>query len=345
MEYRLLGRTGITVSELCLGAMMYGPWGNPDHDDCIRQIHRAFDAGINFVDTADAYSAGESEEILAKALEGRRDDIVVATKFFSPMSADPNHGGGSRRWIMTEVDNSLRRLGIDHIDLYQCHRFPESMDVEETIAALTDLQQAGKIRTFGSSAFGPDRIVESQWISEKMGLGRFRCEQASYSLLSREIEKHVIPACRRYGMGVIVYSPLGGGWLSGRYRTTEDLTPDSRMARLSARWGGFDPEADLNQRRLQTVNRVRAVADEAGIDLPTLALAWTLEHPGVTSCIIGPRTMDQLEASLGAVGVRLPADVLDALDEIVPPGTKVSPLDPSSDPVGLRPSQRRRPRR
>jgi aryl-alcohol dehydrogenase-like predicted oxidoreductase len=324
--------------------MMYGAMGNRDHGDCVRQIHRAIDAGINFIDTADAYSGGESEEIVGQAIRGRRDDLVIATKFFSPMSPDPNHGGASRRWIVTEVENSLRRLDIDHIDLYQCHRFPERMDLEETVSALTDLQRQGKIRYFGSSAFPADRIVEGQWIAERHGLGRFRCEQASYSIMSREIEKLVIPACERYGMGVIVYSPLAGGWLSGKYRTSADFTADSRVVRLSARWGGFDPEAEINQRRLEVARRVQALADDAGIPLPRLALAWTLEHPGVTSAIIGPRTFEQLESLLDVGDIRLPVDVLDAIDLVVPPGTKVSPLDPSSDPASLRPARRRRAR-
>lgn len=344
MQQRQLGRTGVMVSELCLGAMMYGALGNPDHDDCIRQIHRALDAGINFIDTADVYSRGESEEIVGKAISDRRDNVVLATKFHGSMGSDPNQQGASRRWIVTEVENSLRRLGVDHIDLYQCHRFPETMDLDETLGALTDLQRAGKIRYFGSSAFPADRIVEAHWLSERRGHGRLRCEQASYSIMSREIEKHVIPACGRYGMGVIVYSPLGGGWLSGRYRDTADFTPDSRLVRLSARWGGFDPNAEVNQRRLEVTRRVQALADDAGIPLPQLAVAWTLEHPGITSAIIGPRTMEQLESLLDVGDIRLPTDVLDAIDTIVPPGTKVSPLDPSSDPLGLAAENRRRPR-
>jgi aryl-alcohol dehydrogenase-like predicted oxidoreductase len=344
MRYRTLGRTGVTVSELCLGAMMYGAMGNRDHDDCIRQIHHAIDAGINFLDTADVYSGGESEEIVGKAIHGRRDDLVIATKFFAPMSQAPNNSGGSRRWIMSEVENSLRRLGIDHIDLYQCHRFPETQDLEETMAALTDLQRQGKIRYFGSSAFPADRIVEGHWIAERMGLGRFRCEQASYSIMTREIEKQVLPACDRYGMGVIVYSPLAGGWLSGRYRSADDLTPDTRIVRQATRWGSFDPNAELNQRRLDVAKHLREVADEAGLALPRLAVAWTLEHPAVTSAIIGPRTFEQLESLLDVTDIRLTTDVLDAIDDIVPPGTKVNPHDPSSDPASLRPERRRRAR-
>jgi aryl-alcohol dehydrogenase-like predicted oxidoreductase len=344
MQYRQLGKTGVTVSELCLGAMMYGAMGNTDHDDCVAQIHRAIDAGINFIDTADVYSRGESEQIVAKAITGRRDDLVLATKFFAPMSDNPNEQGASRRWIVTEVENSLRRLGVDHIDLYQCHRFPESMDVEETISALTDLQRQGKIRYFGSSAFSADRIVECQWIAQRNGLGRFRCEQASYSILRRDIETHVLPACGRYGMGVIVYSPLAGGWLSGRYRTAADFTDESRIVRLARGRGGFDPEAAENQRRLAITRQLQALADDAGVALPRLAVAWTLEHPNVTSAIIGPRTGEQLDSLLDVTDVRLSTDVLDAIDAIVPPGVRVSPVDPSSDPQALRADRRRRVR-
>jgi aryl-alcohol dehydrogenase (NADP+) len=344
MQYRPLGRTGVTVSELCLGAMMYGAMGNTDHDDCVAQIHRAIDAGVNFIDTADVYSRGESEEIVAKAIAGRRDELILATKFFAPMSDDPNHAGGSRRWIAREVEDSLRRLGTDHIDLYQCHRFPETMDVGETISALTDLQRQGKIRYFGSSAFPAERIVECQWIAERRGLGRFRCEQASYSILRRDIERSVLPTCERYGMGVIVYSPLAGGWLSGRYRAPEDFTDDSRIVRLARGRGGFDPHAEENQRRLAITRELQSLADDAGIPLPRLAVAWTLEHPNVTSAIIGPRTGEQLDGLLDVTDVRLDEDLLDAIDALVPPGTRVAPLDPSSDPLSLRPRNRRRPR-
>jgi aryl-alcohol dehydrogenase-like predicted oxidoreductase len=216
------------------------------------------------------------------------------------------------------------------------------MDLEETLGALTDLQRQGKILYFGSSAFPADRIVEAHWLSERGGLGRLRCEQASYSIMTREIEKHVLPACVRYGMGVIVYSPLAGGWLSGRYRSAADFTPDTRVVRLASRWGGFDPDAEVNQRRLEVARLVQVVADEAGIPLPRLAVRWTLEHPGVTSAIIGPRTFDQLESLLDVGDVHLDTDVLDAIDAIVPPGSKVSPIDPSSDPASLRVDQRRR---
>ncbi|MCB0994873.1 MAG: aldo/keto reductase [Acidimicrobiales bacterium] len=342
MEYRTLGATGVQVSAQCLGAMMFGAMGNTDHDDCIRIIHRALDAGINFIDTADVYSAGESEKIVGAALADRRDDVVLATKFFGVMGEDPNRRGGSRRWIMTEVENSLRRLGTDYIDLYQIHRYPDGTALDETISALTDLQRAGKIRYFGHSAFPADRIVEGQWIAEDRSLGRFRCEQCSYSLFSRRVEYNVLPTCARYGLGVITYSPLAGGWLSGRYRSAEDFGEDSRIVRLAKRWGGFDPEEELNQRRLRLSGAIQAVADDAGLPMAHLAVAFTQEHPAVTSTIVGPRTMDQLEDLLAAAEVRLETDVLDALDEIAPPGTNVAPRDPSSEPAGMSATARRR---
>ena len=217
MEYRTLGRTGVQVSKLCLGTMMFGAWGNPDHDDSIRIIHRALDAGINFVDTADVYSAGESEEIVGKALEGRRDDVVLATKFYVPMGDDPNHRGGSRRWIISEVENSLRRLGTDWIDLYQVHRPDPDTDIEETLGALTDLVQQGKVRYIGSSTFPAGEIVEAQWIARDRRLERFLTEQPPYSILVRGIELDVLPTGQRHGIGILTYSPLAGGWLSGRW--------------------------------------------------------------------------------------------------------------------------------
>src|SRR4051812_23662421 len=213
MDRTTLGTTGIQVSRYCLGAMMLGAWGNRDHDDCVRIIHTALDAGINFVDTADVYSAGESEEIVGKALKGRRDDVVLATKFHAPMGDDPNMKGNSRRWIVREVENSLRRLQTDWIDLYQVHRPDPSADIDETLGALSDLVHQGKVRYLGSSTFPAEAIVEAQWVAERRGRERFVCEQPPYSILARGIEAAVLPAVRRYGMGAIVWSPLAGGWL------------------------------------------------------------------------------------------------------------------------------------
>ena len=344
MRYRPLGNTGVTVSEYCLGAMMYGAIGNTDHDDCVRQIHTALDAGINFIDTADVYPAGESEEIVGKALAGRRDDVVLATKFFGTMGADPNQQGGSRRWITAEVENSLRRLGTDHIDLYQIHRYPEGTDIEETLGALTDLQRQGKILYLGTSMFTADRHVEAQWASEKMGLARFRCEQLQYNLFTREPERTVIPTCQRYGLGVICWSPLAGGWLTGRYRSAADFTDDSRPVRTAKRWGGFDPETAQNQRRLDAVPAFAAIADEAGVSMTHLAVAFSLEHPGVTSTIIGPRTQEQLDDLLAGADITLDTSTLDAIDEVVPPGRNLNDRDPSSDPAAMSASHRRRTR-
>ncbi len=333
------------VSEYCLGAMMYGQMGNPDHDDCIRQIHKSLDAGINFIDTADVYSAGESEEIVGKALKGdRRDNVILATKFYAPMGEDLNQQGASRRWIMHEVENSLRRLDTDYIDLYQVHRFADNVDIEETLGAFTDLQAQGKIRYAGSSEWPVDRIIEAQWAASRRNLARYRCEQAQYNLFTRKLEREVLPACERYGMGVILWSPLAGGWLTGRYRSTDDFTQDSRIVKFSQRWGRMDPESELNQRKLALVERLVEIADQAGLPLTHLAMAWTLEHPAVTSTIIGPRTHEQLDDLLSCAEVVLDADVLDAIDELLPPGTNINPSDPSSEPAAMAAERRRRAR-
>jgi aryl-alcohol dehydrogenase-like predicted oxidoreductase len=343
MEYRVLGKTGITVSRHCLGAMMFGVMGNKDHKDCEQIIHKSIDAGVNFIDTADAYSRGESEEIVGKALAGRRDDIVLATKFFIPMGQDPNMKGGSRRWIVREVENSLRRLGTDYIDLYQIHRYDEATDIEETLGALTDLVQEGKIRCFGSSMFPADRIVEAQWVAERRGLMRFRCEQPWYSIFSREIERFVLPACQRYGMGAIVWSPLDGGWLTGRYRAPKDLVDESRLVAM-ARMRGMkvDRESELNMTKFRIVEQLAALAEKAGLPLTHLAMAFVLEHPGVTSAIIGPRTHEQLDDLLAGVDVRLDREVLDAIDALVAPGSNVNGIDPTSKPSGMSRRARRR---
>jgi aryl-alcohol dehydrogenase-like predicted oxidoreductase len=339
MELQTLGSTGVEVSEYCLGAMMFGKWGNPDHEDCVRIAHRAFDAGINFVDTADVYSAGESEEIVGKAIAGRRDDLVVATKVHAPMGQDPNMRGNSRRWIQREVEHSLRRLGTDWIDLYQVHRPDETADVDDTLGALSDLVHQGKIRYAGSSTFPAEYIVEAQWVAERRGRERFRCEQPPYSILVREIERSVLSTCRRYGMGVIPWSPLAGGYLTGRYRKGAEIPAGSRVA---AR--GVDDERSraVHERRLDVVEELLKVAADAGVSLTHLAMAFVVEHPAVTSAIIGPRTMEQLEDLLGGVGVRLDASVLDRIDEIVPPGTSISGADPWQ-PRALSRKERRRP--
>jgi aryl-alcohol dehydrogenase-like predicted oxidoreductase len=339
MDTRPLGRTGVEVSPLCLGTMMFGAWGNTDHEDSIRIIHRALDAGINFVDTADVYSRGESEEIVGEALAGgRRDNVVLATKFHGSMGDDPNERGNSRRWIVREVENSLRRLRTDWIDLYQVHRPEPDMDIDETLGALTDLIHAGKIRYAGSSTFPASQIVEAQWAAERRGRERFVCEQPPYSVLVRGIEADVLPTCQRHGMGVIPWSPLAMGWLSGKYRL--DGQVESRRAQmLPRRWDMSLPE---NQRKLEAVDALARLAEEAGITLIELALAFVLEHPAVTAPIIGPRTMEQLESQLGAANVKLDEEILDRIDEIVPPGTNVNPNDAGWDNPALEASARRR---
>jgi aryl-alcohol dehydrogenase-like predicted oxidoreductase len=343
MEYRSLGRTGMQVSPLCLGAMMFGAWGEPDHDTSIKIIHTALDAGINFIDTADVYSQGESEIIVGKALaNGKRDDVVLATKFHGQMGVsatapmgtkgDPNHQGNSRRWIFQEVENSLRRLNTDWIDLYQVHRPDPDTDVEETLSALTDLQRQGKIRAFGSSTFPAYQMVQAQWTAEQRGLSRFVTEQPPYSLLVRGIEADVLPVAQEYGMGVLPWSPLAGGWLSGRYRKGADIELSKRANRIPSRYDLSQPE---NQRKLDVADALGKLADEAGIPLVQLAIAFVMQHPAVTAPIIGPRTMEHLESQLPAAGVRLTTDILDRIDEIVPPGVTLSRFDAGYQPPAL----------
>jgi aryl-alcohol dehydrogenase-like predicted oxidoreductase len=320
------------VSSLCLGAMMFGAWGNPDHDDSVKIIHRALDAGINFIDTADVYSRGESEEIVAKALKDRRDSVVLATKVHGVMGDDPNAQGNSRRWIIQECENSLRRLGTDWIDLYQIHRPDPDCDIDETLGALSDLVHQGKVRYVGSSTFPAADIVEAQWAAEKRGTERFICEQPPYSMLVRGIEADVLPTTQRYGMGTITWSPLAGGWLSGNYRLGVDLPTSLRASRIPQR---YDMSLPGNQRKLEVADELAKLAESSGLSLVHLAVAFTLAHPGVTSCIIGPRTMEQLETQLGAADVTLPADVLDAIDAIVPPGHNMNQADGGYLPPSL----------
>ncbi|MFH9725822.1 aldo/keto reductase [Streptomyces sp. NPDC017254] len=339
-QYRNLGRTGVKVSPLCLGTMMFGARGNSDHQDSVRIIHRALDAGINFVDTADVYSAGESETIVGKALTGgRRDNVVLATKFHGSLGDDPNEQGNSRRWIIREVENSLRRLGTDWIDLYQVHRPEPDTDFDETLGALTDLVRQGKIRSIGTSTFEPSAIVEGQWLAERRGRERVVTEQPPYSLLARGIEREVLPVAQRYGLGVLAWSPLAGGWLSGRYRKGADQPRSSRADRQAER---FDIGSAENAAKLDAAEALAQLAEEAGLTLIQLALAFVLEHPAVTSAIIGPRTFEQLESQLGADEIRLSRDVLDRIDKIVPPGTNFAARDAGYAPPSLTAPELRR---
>jgi aryl-alcohol dehydrogenase-like predicted oxidoreductase len=340
MDYRTLGTTGTKVTPLCLGAMMFGDWGNTDHDDSIRIIHRALDAGINFIDTADVYSRGESEQIVGKALAGgKRDNVVLATKVHGTMGDDPNQFGNSRRWIIKEVEDSLRRLNTDWIDLYQIHRPEADTDIDETLGALTDLVRAGKVRYIGSSTFPASQIVEAQWVARERGRERFVCEQPPYSILVREIEKDMLPTARRHNMGVIPWSPLAGGWLSGRYRKSQEIPTSNRAERIPGRYDLSMPE---NQLKLEKADALARLADEAGITLIEMAIAFVIRHPAVTSAIIGPRTMEHLESQLTAADVVLSDDVLDRIDEIVPPGVNVNAADGGWPNPGLEPAARRR---
>ncbi|WP_422930030.1 aldo/keto reductase [Singulisphaera sp. PoT] len=336
MRYRTLGKTGIKVSPYCLGAMMFGKIGNPDHEDSIRIIHKALGAGINFIDTADAYSKGESEEIVGKAIKGRRDGIVLATKAHHPMGDDPNMRGNSRRWLHRAVEDSLRRLGTDYLDIYQIHRPSPETDVEETLSALTDLMRAGKVRAIGSSTFPVSEIIEAQWVAERRGLARFRAEQPPYSILDRGIEREVLPACERYGMGVLVWSPLAKGMLTGRYRKGAER-PDTVRAR-------YFPRQMSDERKLDVVEQLIPLAAEAGLSLIHMAMAFVMAHPGVTSAILGPRTMEHLDDLLAGAEGRLDDGILDRIDQIVPPGTDVGHDEAKYNPPAItRAELRRRP--
>jgi aryl-alcohol dehydrogenase-like predicted oxidoreductase len=320
--------------------MMFGEWGNRDHEDSIRIIHRALDAGINFIDTADVYSRGESEEIVGKALAGgRRDHVVLATKVHGTMGEDPNEFGNSRRWVIREVENSLRRLQTDWIDLYQIHRPEGGTDIDETLGALSDLVHAGKVRYIGSSTFPPSQLVEAQWISQLRGRERFVSEQPPYSILIRSVENDVLPTCQRYGMGVIPWSPLAGGWLSGRYRLGQDVPESRRADRIPSR---YDMSLPANQRKLEAADQLARLAEEHGLTLVEMAIAFVIRHPAVTAAIIGPRTMEHLESQLTAADLQLSDELLDRIDEIVPPGVNVNPADAGWDNPALAKEARRR---
>lgn len=338
MEMRPLGRTGIHVSRFGLGTMVLGDWGNTDLAECERIVHRALDAGINLVDTADTYAAGQNEEIVGRALRGRRDDVVLCTKFHHPVGEhdDPNRRGSSRRWIVRAIDDSLRRLGVDHVDLYQAHRPDPTTDIAETVSALDDLVTAGKIRAWGTSTFPAEELVEAQWAAARLDRSGPHTEQPPYSILTRGIERDVLPVAAGYAMGVLVWSPLSGGWLTGKYSRA---TPAPAGSRGDTNPGHFDGG---NERKFDAVERLAGIAADAGVSLTHLALAWAVEHPAVTCALLGPRTIDQLDDVLGAAEMRLSPDVLDAIDEVVPPGVDLNPADAGWTPPGLDRSHRRR---
>lgn len=341
MQYRILGRTGVRVSSLALGAMNFGALGRVDQAGATALVDAALDAGVNVIDTADWYGRGESEEMVGRAIAGRRDDLVLATKVWGPMSEEPNHQGASRRWITTELESSLRRLGVDHVDLYQVHRWDPTTSDEETLAVLTDLQRAGKIRYFGSSTYPAYRIVQAQWAAREHHLGRFVTEQPGYSILQRAIERDVLPVTQEYGVGTLTWSPLAGGWLSGAIRADREISTNrSSLAQVQSR---FDLAVPSNRAKLDAVERLAAIADEAGLTLVQLALGFVTAHPGVTTALLGPRTLEHLEAQLAAADVVLTADVLDAIDEVVPPGVDLAPDEKvDTPPALLEPALRRR---
>jgi aryl-alcohol dehydrogenase-like predicted oxidoreductase len=339
MQYRTLGRTGVRVSSLALGAMNFGAIGRTTQDEATALVDAALEGGINLIDTADMYSQGESEVMVGQAIKNRRDDLVLATKAAMPMSDERNHQGSSRRWLVKALDDSLRRLDVDHVDLYQVHRWDPATSDEETLSALTDLQRAGKIRAFGSSTFPAYRIVQAQWAARENHLSRYVTEQPSYSILQRGIETHVLPVTQEYGLGVLAWSPLASGWLSGAVRAGQEITT-SRSKVLPQRFDLTDP---ANRARLDAVEKLAKLADQAQLSLIQLALGFVTTHPGVTSALIGPRTLDHLRSQLEAADTVLPADVLDEIDAIVAPGVDLAAHEKfDTPPALLDPSLRRR---
>lgn len=333
MRHTTLGRTGITVSRLALGTMMLGAWGNPDHEEAVRLIHTALDAGVNFIDTADMYSAGESEQIVGKALKGRRDDVVLATKVHFPMGDDANRRGNSRRWIRQAVEDSLRRLDTDRIDLYQIHRPDPTTDLDETLSVLSDLVREGKVMAIGSSDFPAEQLVEARWTAERRGHVPFHTEQPPYSIFMRGVERGVLPTAQRHGVGVLTWSPLASGWLTGRYRRENPLELNAFRQNLISH--KFDQTLPGNVRKYEVVEELLKLADDAGLSLTHLALAFVLSHPAVDSAIVGPRTQEQLTDLLAAADITLDDAVLDRIDELVPPGTDLNPSDADYTPPHL----------
>ncbi|SFW70470.1 aldo/keto reductase [Amycolatopsis australiensis] len=339
MQYRTLGRTGVQVSTLALGAMNFGAIGRTTQDEATAIVDAALEAGVNLIDTADMYGQGESEVMVGKAIAGRRDDLVLATKAAIPMGDERNHQGTSRRWLVTALDDSLRRLGVDHVDLYQMHRWDPRTSDEETLSALTDLQRAGKIRYFGSSTFPAYRIVQAQWAAREHHLGRYVTEQPSYSILQRGVEAGVLPVTQEYGLGVLAWSPLASGWLSGAVRAGREITTH-RAQTLPQRFDLTDP---ANRARLDAVEKLVKIAEQAGLTLIQLAIGFVTAHPGVTSALIGPRTLGHLRSQLEAADTVLPADVLDEIDAVVAPGTDLAAHEKfDTPPALLDPALRRR---
>lgn len=338
MQFRTLGRTGIQVSRFGLGTMVLGAWGNSDLAACHRIINTALDSGINLIDTADMYGDGENETIVGAALVDRRDDVVLCTKFHYPVGdhTDPNRRGNSRRWIMRAVDDSLRRLGTDHIDLYQVHRPDPTTSIDETIGALSDLVHSGKIRAWGTSTFPAEELVMAQWAAERGGTIGPHTEQPPYSILCRGIERDVLPTALRFGMGIVTWSPLSGGWLTGKYTRADAAPTGSRAATNPAH---FDI---ANESKFDAVEGLASIASDAGLSLTHMALAWNVEHPAITCALLGPRTEEQLADLLGAAELRLDSETLDAIDRIVAPGITINPADPGWTPPGLDATMRRR---
>jgi aryl-alcohol dehydrogenase-like predicted oxidoreductase len=321
---RTLGASGIEVSTIALGTMMFGAWGNTDVDECHRMVDAALDAGITLFDTADMYDNGMSETILGEALRGRRDRVVLATKVGNPMDGDPDRRGLSRRWITQACDDSLRRLGVDHIDLYQMHRPDPETPIEETIMVLGELVAAGKVRAIGTSTFSAAQLTAAQRAAAALGIAAPTSEQPPYSALARGVEAEVLPVCAADDIGVIVWAPLNGGWMTGKYQLGDGDASDRAMRQGEH----FDYRDEVMRRaKWSAVEALTALADGAGLTIKQLALGFVLDDPTITSAIIGPRTLPQLIDLLAAGAPALPPGLRDAIDRVIAPGTNINPAD------------------
>lgn len=314
MKYRTLGRAGVKVSPLCLGTMMFG--GPTNERDSIRIIHRAMDVGINFIDTANVYNAGESERVIGKAVRSNRDKWVIATKVHGNMGEDVNQGGSHRFHIMSTVEASLKRLGTDHIDVYYLHRWDATTRIAESLRTLDDCVRQGKVRYIACSNFEAWRICEALWTSEKQGLEEFVCVQPLYNIVNRDIEVELLPFCEKYGVGVVPYSPLARGVLSGKYVVGEEPPLGSRAARKDRRI----LQTELREESYEVAQQLKPLAEAHGKTLTQFSLAWVLANPTITSVIIGPRTMEQLEDNLGCLDCTLTETDETAINALVPPG-------------------------
>ena len=314
MDYRNLGKAGVKVSPICLGTMMFG--GQADEEASIRIMHAALDRGVNFFDTADMYNAGQSEIVIGKALADRRQRVVLATKGRQVVGEGPNERGGSRLHMLQALDASLKRLKTDYVDIYYYHAPDYDTPIEETLRAMDDMVRSGRVHYIACSNFRAWRLMEALWTSDRLGLDRFACIQPLYNMVNRDVEVELLPACREYGIGVVPYSPLARGILTGKYKPGQGFPEGSRAARNDKRMR----EAELRDESLQIAQKVADHCAKKNVAPSQFALAWVLANPIVTSVIIGPRTQEQFEDNLGSLELKIDDNDESFVNDLVPPG-------------------------